>query len=74
MSDSSPHLCCEIKIELFAALKRIRLEKFEEPNLKALLQHRARDQGINVDVGRDIWIEPNYPEWFDDCEFFTRPR
>ncbi|MCJ1470957.1 hypothetical protein MMC07_009605 [Pseudocyphellaria aurata] len=68
MSDSSPTLWCEIRIELFAAVKRIPFEKYKEPDLKALLQHRARDRGIKVDVGRDLWIEPNHPEWFDDFE------
>lgn len=68
MSNSSPSLWCGIKIELFAAMKRIAFQKYKARDLKALLLHRAKDRGISVDVGRDIWIEPNHPEWFDDCK------
>lgn len=68
MLDSSPSIWCEIKIELFAAMKKIAFQRYKQKDLKALLLHRARDGGIKVDVGTDVWIEPNHPEWFDDCK------
>lgn len=66
--DSSPSLWLDIKIELFAAMKSFCFQKYKEKSLIALLLHRARDRGIKVDIGTDIWIEPNHPEWFDDCK------
>ena len=62
----------DIKIDLFAAMKRIAFQKHGERVLKARLLHRARDQGIQVEVGTDIWIEPNHPEWFGDCTLNRR--
>lgn len=72
MANSIPGLCFDIKIDLFAAMKQIAFQQYRERDLKALLLHRARDQGIQVEVGTDIWIEPNHPEWFDDCTLNRR--
>lgn len=68
MAGPSPNLWCDIKIELFAAMNRFSFQKYKEKDLKALISRRARDRGIKVDVGTDIWIEPNHPQWFDDCK------
>ena len=69
MPEFKTELYCEIHVDLFAAMKNIRFEQHKAKNLQELLQSHAADRRLGIDVDFEPWVEPNCPEWFDDCKY-----
>lgn len=69
--DTKYSLYCCINVELFAAMKQILFRWTMQEDLQQLFQGEV-ERNLLLTINSEPWIEPDRPEWFDDCKFRHR--
>ncbi len=60
-----------MEVELFAAMKTILFKKYLCRDLAQMLQFYGRKVFPRTKLALEPFVEPNCPEWFDDCKSST---
>lgn len=64
---AEPKIKFDIEVQFFAAMKNIFFDKYMSRSLGQMLQSRGQEDRAFIEVAPEPFVEPNCPEWFDDC-------